>query len=237
MYEVNSFYKTGWIRNTIGIVILLYVLNFHVFFWFVPAHSVSDIPGIRIPYNPIQKRTDKEPWVAKGAKFTPLRSYDITGIVLATEKYGEGTDPFGHVSKNDIFLGWQQMSNPLVINDYAFRPGVRMMKGQEITDNPHISSKELIHYTSNNHLIAANRTVQKILDDARERDTLRLVGYLVKAKLNGHEKSKPWKSSLSRTDETTVLGGTSCEIMWVDYAEITYPNGDAYNSDERYYSR
>lgn len=235
--DFSSFYKIGRVRNTIALVVLLYVLNFHVFFWFVPAHSVSDIPGIRIPYNPIQERTDKEPWVAKGAKFIPLRSYDITGVVLATEKYGEGMDPFGHISRNDIFLGWQQMSNPLVINDFAFRPGVRMMFSQHVTDNPHISMREAMHYVSNNHLIAANRIVQKILDDARERDTLRLVGYLVKAKLNGETKVKAWKSSLSRTDETTVLGGTSCEIMWVDYAEITYPNGDVYNSDEKYYSR
>ncbi|MCP4392970.1 MAG: hypothetical protein GY804_01685 [Alphaproteobacteria bacterium] len=94
----SSFDNIGTKRNIIGAVVLLLILNFFVFFGYVPLWPVSDIPSIRVPYNPIQKRTDKKPWKAKGAKFTPLRSYDITGVVLAKAKYSPGDDPFAYAS-------------------------------------------------------------------------------------------------------------------------------------------
>ncbi|MCP4392971.1 MAG: hypothetical protein GY804_01690 [Alphaproteobacteria bacterium] len=120
------------------------------------------------------------------------------------------------------------MSNPMVTMDFAFKPGIRCMKMQPVADDAAISFLEVYHYASNNHLISANKHVQNVLDDVRERDILRLKGYLVEMTLN--EGGGSQRSSLTRTD-IAFFGITTCEVMWVDYGEITTPEGEVYTSD------
>ena len=81
----------------------------------------------------------------------------------------------------------------------------------EWPDEPAIPEDEIKRSAANNHVIAANDEVRKVIRGLRAGQILKMDGYLVNA--IGPE-GRTWNSSLTRED----TGNGACEVLYVEKA-------------------
>ena len=67
--------------------------------------------------------------------------------------------------------------------------------------------KETDHYFSNNHLIASNSQIERIIKNIKEGDFVKIEGYLA----NVNFKNMIWTTSTNRIDD----GAGACEVIYV----------------------
>ena len=146
---------------------------------------------------------------------TILAKYDITGVVLDTERYDDVVGPV------DIGLAWGTLAED---NNYKNFTSC-VVKNRTLTwmsNNATWVKKmggenEITKNCSNNHLIPANDNIRKEICNIKKDEYVRLTGYLVRAEWNVGSTKHIWgPSSLSRTD----TGDNACEIMYVETVNI-----------------
>jgi hypothetical protein len=156
-------------------------------------------------------------WRYKGFTFTPLATYLITARVLHRDQYPPSSDGFAVVCPLDLALGWGRMSNPSIYGALDIGQVSRHYSWQTSMFDPSaqlpIPQREVECSSANTHVIPANGDVDKELENFHPGDVIRLSGYLVQ-----FESPDGWigRSSMVRTD----TGDGSCEIMWVNRAEM-----------------
>ena len=144
-------------------------------------------------------------------------SYDIEALVLHTKEYSETDNLADSISPLDLLLGWGTVAEVNEKIDYEWDHGVR--KGgcpdaNEVRLAPFDGDVEkFVMSFSNNHLIPAEKNVEKDLLKVRRGDHIRIRGYLVN--VDGVRKKDGqgayWYTSTVRTD----YEGTGCEIIYV----------------------
>jgi hypothetical protein len=107
------------------------------------------------------------------------------------------------------------MSDQAVLDHLNISQGNRFYF-YEWRNTPPIPEKEIIDHSSNNHLIAADSSIARVISDLYPGEIVTLKGYLVNiSKPNGFH----WNTSLSRTD----TGNGACEVFYVEGIEAVRP--------------
>jgi hypothetical protein len=152
------------------------------------------------------------PWVRGKYTFTPKARYQIKAVVLSAYHYWFGAEE-DDLAPYDLALGWGAMSDAAVINALKVTQGGRWYN-YSWRKNPPLDTGEINLHSSNHHIIPADRKILSKIASIRRLDSVLLKGYLVSiSRADGWH----WNSSLSRED----TGGGSCEVFWVEFAEIT----------------
>lgn len=175
--------------------------------WYLnPWRSITHPPGVLVADEPVQKPTAAFPLAdVDGWKFMPVADYQISGRVLGTKRYytGFGSD----IVPLDVAIGWGRMSDQAVLDQLVLSMSNRFFfyKWQ---NTPPIPEDEIMRSVSNNHVIAANRKVSKVIESLMPGHIVTLSGYLVNAT---SPDGNTWNSSVRRDD----TGNGACEVFYV----------------------
>lgn len=139
--------------------------------------------------------------------------YDIEALVLSTHDYNgsELSDKFAPV---DAALGWGKVAQYNDIIDFNWEQSGRFCRCDPLSaaDVKLLGSVEYVQeHFSNNHLIPAEKDVEKKIKKIRKGDHIRIRGYLVNVDGSSEDASFHWHSSTSRSD----TGNGACEIIYV----------------------
>ena len=149
------------------------------------------------------------------AKMDHLAEYKIQGRVVDIQRYYT-YELRDMVSPCDIGLVWGFLARDENLQKVDFYStmvrSLRIKYYPSDWRNNSEGGKKLGMYFSNNHIVAANRKVEKQLKAIEKDDYVELTGYLVKTVVTDGEKTVSWGSSLSRLDE----GDHACESIYVE---------------------
>ena len=200
----------AWIRERRGRVVLVLLLGLGGSWWW-SGRPLSQPPGVLAPEDPVQTPAETAtPWTFRHHTLTPLAQFSIRARVLGTERYR--FDRAAQLSPVDLALGWGPMSDSRVLDAISIRQADRWYFWQSrILPIP---PGEIAGHSANMHMIPASEGVAHRLTGARVGQLVRLEGELVR--VDGRD-GWHWVSSLSRTD----TGDGSCEVVWVERAEVS----------------
>ena len=148
-------------------------------------------------------------------------SYDIDALVVHTKDYS-GDDNMGDViSPVDLALAWGKVAEYNEKIDFHWEQHNRRAVCSGLTDREMEYFEDIDELTrsfSNNHMIPAEKAVEKQLKRIRRGDHVRIRGYLVNvdgynSKING---GSYWYSSTTRDD----TGDGACEIIYVTNIDV-----------------
>jgi hypothetical protein len=106
-----------------------------------------------------------------------------------------------------LAVGWGPMSDSAVLEKLRITQDNRWYQWR--ADAYPIPLDEIARSSSNMHLIAADKQVERDMRRVRPGAVVRMRGYLVEAR---GKDGFIWRSSLSRDD----TGNGACELMWVE---------------------
>jgi hypothetical protein len=180
--------------------------------WLV-GPSVHTSPGALVAEEPLQELCPPRVIATiKGYTITAVATYTIRARVLHRKRYwtnGNDLVPY------DVALGWGPMSDQAILDHLDVSQGNRFFF-YHWQNTPPIPEKEMNLHSSNNHLIAANRSIAGVISDLYPGEIVTMKGYLVNiSKPNGFH----WNTSLSRTDS----GNGACEVFYVEGIEAVIP--------------
>jgi hypothetical protein len=177
--------------------------------WFLSSRPIHHPPGVLVPKEPVQKNIAAKP-VAKIADWavTAVAEYQLRGRVLGTKRYHSG--PQAGLVPVDVAIGWQRMSDEAMFGRLEISMTNRFFF-YEWQNEPPIPPDEIKVSAANNHVIAANDKVRKVIGSLRVGQILTMNGYLVNA--TGPE-GRIWNFSLTRQD----TGNGACELFYVESA-------------------
>lgn len=141
---------------------------------------------------------------------TKLAKYDITGVVMDTEKYSDVVGPI------DVALAWGNLAKDYNYKDFTSY----VVRNRTLTWSSNNSNwiekmggvNAINRNCSNNHLVPANSEVRKEILKIKNDEYIRLTGYLVSLEWKVGNTKHIWgPSSLSRDDS----GNNACEIIYV----------------------
>lgn len=134
-----------------------------------------------------------------------MARYEITARVLSKESYrwDRGAD----IAPIDLAVGWGPMSDSAVLEKLRITQDNRWYQWR--TDAYPIRAEEIARASSNMHLIAADKQIERDMRRVRPGAVVRMRGYLVEARAKD---GFTWRSSLSRED----TGNGACELMFVE---------------------
>jgi len=192
------------------LILLFLALVAAYWFWLRPLQSVAHPPGILVSDAPLQTPTVGENRTIQMGDWslTLLTNYLVEGRILAKKRYR--FDATSDLSPYDLLLGWGPMSDTRVLRQMSFEQTNRFGLW-EYGPKVSLSPDEITLHAANNHLIPANDAVRARLDALKIGQVVTIRGKLIEARRKGFE-SKPWRSSLIRTDE----GTGACEIIYVE---------------------
>ena len=189
---------------------MLVVLAFGsvAWWWKGSEQPISHPPGVLVPHEPIQGEQIENPASIPLGEWTltPLASYRIDARVLSKKRYRY--DATAEISPYDLLLGWGPMSDSAVLQSLQLSQDSRYGRWRWEREPP-LPHSEINRNAANNHLIPANKAVLDRIAATRPGSLVRIEGELVEAR--NRRGGKPWRSSLSRTDE----GFGACEIIYV----------------------
>jgi hypothetical protein len=175
--------------------------------------SVHTLPGVLVPEEPAQELCPAHEIArVKDYTITAVATYTIRARVLHTKHYwADGNDLVPY----DIALGWGPMSDQAVLDHLDISQGNRFYF-YEWRNMPPIPEKEINGHSSNNHLIAADSSIARVISDLYPGEIVTMKGYLVNiSKPNGFH----WNTSLSRAD----TGNGACEVFYVEGIQAVIP--------------
>lgn len=185
------------------LITLIYLLNY--------SSEVILSPGIKV--NEIPKQTDLENKKLKFLKndsvVFPVKKMIVKAKILSKKSYSSDILPY------DLALGWKDMSNTDILDNMTITQSNRWYFGKSL-DLP-IPLKTIQVQSSNWHIIPANDNIENIISDMKKGEIIELRGYLANVL---DENKRFFKSSLTRNDTK----GGSCEVMYVEYANILETN-------------
>lgn len=199
-----------WLRGHFGGVLLAGAFAVGGLWWW-EGRPLAQPPGILVAEDPVQEAPEsKETWDFRGFRITPLARFNLRARILGVERYR--FDPASKLSPVDLALGWGPMSDSKVLDAISIRQSGRWYFWSA-TELP-LSSGEISRHSANMHMIPSNPGLARRLTGARVGQVVHLEGLLVRA--DGPD-GWHWVSSLSRND----TGDGSCEVVWVEQAEVT----------------
>ncbi|MEM9621590.1 MAG: hypothetical protein AAF993_08080 [Pseudomonadota bacterium] len=137
-----------------------------------------------------------------GYQIRSLESFDLSGRVLSRKNYRMGRE--ADLSPLDLAMGWGEMADPDVLADIEVSQRNRWYFWQ--AQQMPIARRAIETQSANIHIIAANETVARQLQNIAAHDEVRLRGDLVEVRADDGWR---WRSSLSRTD----TGRGACEVL------------------------
>jgi hypothetical protein len=162
----------------------------------------------RIASGPVQTPiSDAVPITYRGLILTPVARYDIEGRLLSKSHYyfANGVT----FSRYDYALGWKRMSDPEIYSKMRIGQIARFYYYSWGSEGPPIPTDEINRSSSNNHLIAIDREIERKIGGIREGKIVRIQGYLVN--VSTPDGSWTWGTSTSREDS----GAGACETILV----------------------
>ncbi|MGI8435773.1 MAG: hypothetical protein ACR2NX_02560 [Chthoniobacterales bacterium] len=142
---------------------------------------------------------------ARQFQLQPLAGFSIEARVLHRKNYHFDTS--AELAPTDLALGWGRMSDQVVLDRLQISQSMRFY-WYEYRNPPPIPKDEIIRHSSNMHIIAATREIERECASLHEGELVRLEGELVEATGEG---IRPWRSSLRRDDS----GNGACELFFV----------------------
>ena len=212
MYEENQRKRRLILLGIAFVILLLFV--FRDFPW----GKQRSVAGIR---EPIQTEASGAEQITRYGYEITLNyhyAYDIEGLVVCTKNY-YGFAPEDKLSPKDVGLAWgkvAELNTQVGFHWSTTERGVRNKVDSREKLALVGSVEDALKQYSNNHLIALDDSVRKLIKKIKVGDHVRIQGYLVF--VDGHSPSKKdfyWYSSTSRDD----VGGNACEILLVKSVE------------------
>lgn len=171
--------------------------------------------------DPIQvnEKGEKFTITANGADYNvqPLAKYKIAGTVVVKNTFMV-FDTAKDISPVDIGLVWGDLSKPENYKQMSFFSNFRLMTRTNPKDFP-FSDDYIVRHTSHNHIIPANRDIEKQVINLDIDDRIVMEGSLVEVRSDKF--GGPWTSSLRR-DDHLFNSGKGCEIFYVE--KVTFLN-------------
>ena len=178
---------------------------------FMSGRPIRHAPGVLVSEVPLQTNIAAKPLGQIGEwRVTAVAKYHLRGRVLGTKRYYN--DPQADLVPVDVAIGWKKMSDQSVLDPLTISMSNRFYF-YEWASEPPIPQDEIKMSSANNHVIAANEQVRKIIRSLRDGQILTMDGYLVNA--SGPE-GRTWNSSLTRED----TGNGACELFYVEGAQV-----------------
>ena len=170
---------------------------------------VTHGPGEIAPHEPVQETTKTKPFSFKGFLIKPLASFSLSARILSREHYSH--DSGSALSPWDLALGWGPMSDERYLEKIEITQHGRFYFWSVQTFP--LPRSVIETHSANMHMIPAESSVEKVLDQARVGEVISLKGFLVRAEgPNGWY----WQSSLTRAD----TGAGACEVIFVQEARV-----------------
>jgi hypothetical protein len=177
---------------------------------FLSSRPIKHPPGVLVPNAPVQKNIPAKPiGMVADWHVIAVAEYHLRGRVLGTKRYHSG--PQSELVPVDVAMGWGRMSDQAVLDRLKISMTNRFYF-YEWSNDPPIPQGEIVVSSANNHVIAANDEVRKVIGSLRIGQILTMDGYLVNA--NGPE-GREWNTSLRRDD----TGNGACELFYVESAK------------------
>jgi len=173
-------------------------------------HQQVMLSSIHFSDEPQQTDTDKPSFEFKNYSVKPLANFVIRARILSATHYS--LDASSTLSPIDLALGWNRMADPSVYNALNISQGGRWYH-YSWREAPPIPPQEIIESSANMHMIPANESVARVLNQATSNKFIKIKGVLVEITNN---KGWLWRSSLTRKDS----GGGACEVIFVEAAAI-----------------
>ncbi len=173
-------------------------------------HQQVMLSSIHFSDEPQQTDTDKPSFEFKNYSVKPLANFVIRARILSATHYS--LDASSTLSPIDLALGWNRMADPSVYNALNISQGGRWYH-YSWREAPPIPPQEIIESSANMHMIPANESVARVLNQATSNKFIKIKGMLVEITNN---KGWLWRSSLTRKDS----GGGACEVIFVEAAAI-----------------
>lgn len=173
-------------------------------------HQQVMLSSIHFSDEPQQTDTDKPSFEFKNYSVKPLANFVIRARILSATHYS--LDASSTLSPIDLALGWNRMADPSVYNALNISQGGRWYH-YSWREAPPIPPQEIIESSANMHMIPANESVARVLNQATSNQFIKIKGVLVEITNN---KGWLWRSSLTRKDS----GGGACEVIFVEAAAI-----------------
>ncbi|MEO6741532.1 MAG: hypothetical protein ABIP20_14895 [Chthoniobacteraceae bacterium] len=177
---------------------------------FVSGRPIHHPPGVLVAKEPVQKNIDGKTIGRIGEwQVTAVAEYALRGRVLGKKRYYSG--PSAELVPIDVAVGWGKMSDEAVLSLLEISMTNRFFF-YEWQNEPPIPQDEIKVSAANNHVIAANDEVRKLIGSLRIGQIVTMKGYLVNAAGPG---GGTWNSSLRRDD----TGNGACELFYVESAQ------------------
>lgn len=137
---------------------------------------------------------------------TPLAAFSIEARVLGREDYRFGAE--AAISPTDLALGWQRMAEPEVYEPLGITQSGRWYRYRWGGGGPPIPLPEIVRSSANMHMVPADESVARALEQVRPDQMVRIQGWLIEAR---RDDGWAWRSSLTRSDS----GDGACELVYV----------------------
>lgn len=145
-----------------------------------------------------------------GHQIEAIAWFSVEAIVLSATKYGKGRE--AKISPIDFALGWGKMASARMLSQVSVTQANRFAS-MSYDLNKKIKVSDIVHNSSNMHLIPASREVDDTLKMIKKGQAILIEGYLVNIR---HNDGWRWLTSTSRTDR----GNGACEIVLVKSVTI-----------------
>lgn len=173
------------------------------------GRPIKHSPGVLVAGAPLQIDIPPKPLPGVGGwSLTAIAGYHLRGRVLGTKRYRSGVT--AELAPVDVAVGWGRMSDQAVLDRFGLSMTNRFFF-YEWSDEPAIPVSEIQISAANNHIIAANEDVSRVVRSLRPGHIVTMNGYLVNANGPG---GATWNSSLRRDD----TGNGACELFYVESA-------------------
>ncbi|PIN69914.1 hypothetical protein COV93_03695 [Candidatus Woesearchaeota archaeon CG11_big_fil_rev_8_21_14_0_20_43_8] len=142
----------------------------------------------------------------------PVASYALEGIIVTKTKY---SDRWAWLAPYDLGIAWGKITEKNHSKNIRYTTPYRATYFT-YSGGP-LSVKEIFTMASNNHIIAANITIERQVAALKVGDVILLKGYLVDVDGKADNSAyRYWHTSLRRDDQ----GDGACEVFYVESVEM-----------------
>lgn len=201
-------------RISIGIIIIFLIFVIYKSFIIPNINTINAIENAKEIPEPMQSEIMNGQTIYYKTRqgiiaMDIIANYDISAIVKSKKIYTADTASI--ISPYDLTLIWGKLYISEIDKYLTYTQSDRSTK-YSYTEGIPLTDDYIVAHVANVHIIPKNNNILNQLEQIKENDYIRLVGYLVTATFpNGI-----WKSSMVRTD----TGDGSCEIMYVEKVEF-----------------
>jgi hypothetical protein len=134
-------------------------------------------PGVLVPEEPAQVTATDKRSEKSGFTISSLAQFHVRARVISTERYW--FDAGAKLSPIDFMLGWGPMSDQSVLDQIAFRQGVRWCSFGPSGKNFPLPVDEINTHSANMHLIPASTRIETDPKRVSIGDLVDMCDYLV----------------------------------------------------------